>query len=106
MRINDVIERLDRLLENGDIKDYAYHHFVSAPTLPYIAYLEYDSSSVMADNQTIYMDHGIRLELYTEKKDIQLEQKLEQEFKNLPIIKEASIWLETENTYMTVYSVF
>lgn len=106
MNLKEIKQELDKLVTDEVITDFAYHHFSSKPTLPFAVYLEYDSDAFFGDNRTINLTYPIRLELYTDFKDEDLEERILKAFKKEPIKKEASIWLERENCYLTIFDIY
>ena len=83
---------------------YAYHHFVAdetnpLPTPPFIIYY--------ADNKNYCNFNHFVIDLVTEKKDIELESKLEALFfnANIPFDKEGDDYIENERIYQVRYSV-
>ena len=60
----------------GDIP-VAYSHFNDSVKPPFITYLVTDSENFIADNQIYKRIDNINIELYTNKKDLEAEKKLE-----------------------------
>ena len=60
----------------------AYHHFEegSRPRPPYLVYLVTDSDNHGADNWTYHKQNNLQVELYTTKKDLATEQRVESLF--------------------------
>lgn len=91
---------------------YAYHHFVAdetnpLPTPPFIIYYADNNDSFFADNKNYCNFNHFVIELVTEKKDIELESKLEVLFfnANIPFDKEGDDYIENERIYQVRYSV-
>lgn len=57
--------------------DVAYDHFEKAPSLPFIVYVDEGKESFIADSKIYTKKRNIRIELYTETKDLATEEKLE-----------------------------
>lgn len=58
----------------------SYYHFKDTPTIPFIAYIDTGKNTFVADGRVYTKSRNIRIELYTEKKDFNLEDKLESFF--------------------------
>lgn len=82
----------------------AYLQFSKPQKLPFIAYLEARTEIQGADNYNLYRRTRIRIELYSEKKNPELERKIESLFRTVEITKDGDIYLENENMFMTVFS--
>lgn len=80
----------------------AYSSFSSPPTIPFIAYMcdneEIDGSDF--SNDIVTRDY--RVELYTNKKDLQAEQKLEQVL-NFVHFSKTETKIETEKLFQIAY---
>lgn len=89
----------------------AYSHFVDtelspAPRPPFITYLVLDSSNFHADNRTYTKINNVNIELYTEKKDLGVESKIEEILDNNDIPYETSeTWIEAEKLFQKVYEI-
>ena len=57
----------------------AYHHFEEgrSPAPPFIVYLVKDSENVGADNWSYHKTLNLQVELYTLKKDLEIETKMD-----------------------------
>lgn len=82
----------------------AYLQFSKPQKLPFIAYLEAGTEIQGADNYNLYRRTEIRIELYSEKKNPDLERKIENLFRNVEIEKDGDTYLENENMFLTVFS--
>lgn len=86
-----------------------YSHFIVAennPMLspPYIAYIFTYSSNMYADNKVYQKVNNIQIELYTTKKDLQAELRLEQLLDANEITYETSeVFIESEGLYQKIY---
>ncbi len=69
------LELLKSILSSLNIP-IAYNHFNKETKLPYLLYLEDSSNNTFADNKVFYENCNYTLELYTEKKNITLENQL------------------------------
>lgn len=89
----------------------AYSEFVDtlenpAPSPPYITYQSTSDSDFKADNQN-YVDIGnYQVELYTKKKDLVTEKKVQDLFKSLRIpYARAESKIESEGLFQVVYLI-
>lgn len=82
----------------------AYLQFSKPQKLPFIAYLEAGTEIQGADNYNLYRRTTIRIELYSENKNPELERKIENLFRTVEITKDGDIYLNEENMFMTVFS--
>jgi hypothetical protein len=84
----------------------AYSHFNNPPNPPYIVYLEAYSSNFMADDKVYKKIRNIQIELYTTKKDLNAEQKLENALDQHDIAYEKTeTWIDSEKLYQILYEV-
>ncbi len=87
---------------------YAYYQFeqntVQAP--PFLAFFFGRSDDFQADNRNFQPIRELNIELYTERKDFGLEEKLESRFSELelPYDKEET-YLDKERMHMTLYTM-
>ena len=86
-----------------------YSHFTVTennpiPAPPYIAYLFTYSSNMYADNKVYQKVNNIQIELYTSKKDLEAEARLEAILDENEIIYESSeTFIESEGLYQKIY---
>jgi len=79
----------------------AYSHFNgSPPSIPFITYLETDSTNFHADNRTYKQIKGIQVELYTNKKDLTAEATVE------ALLDQHDLPYETIETYIDQEQLF
>ena len=84
----------------------AYGEFEEAVEAPFITYQFTNSSDIMADNQNYIDVDNYQIELYTEKKDIQMEQKLEILLKtNNLVYSKLETWLNDEKLRQIIYQI-
>lgn len=84
----------------------AYSHFTTPPIPPYLCYLVAYSSNFIADNQVYQKIENVQIELYTTKKDLAAEVKLEQVLDDNEIpYQPTETWLETEQLFQRIYEV-
>lgn len=89
----------------------AYSHFTAtennpAPTPPYITYLVAYSSNMFADDKVYKKIDNLQIELYTTKKDLVAEKKLEDllDLNEIPY-ESTEIWIESEKLFQKIYEV-
>ena len=89
----------------------AYSHFTATtnnplPTPPYIIYLSAYSSNLKADNKVYAKVDNLQIELYTVKKDLIAEKKLEDLLDTNEIAYESTeIWIDSEKLFQKIYEV-
>lgn len=84
----------------------AYHHFNTAPVPPYIVYLRAFDSNISSDTKVHGKFKNYQVELYTTKKDLVAEQKLEAIFNEIDTEYETSeTYIESEELYQVVYQI-
>lgn len=97
---------LQQLKEILDQTGYpvAYNHFSSEPTVPFIVYRLPTSDNFFADGAVYHDVDNIEIELYTDKKDLTAEKKLEDLLKTneLPFQYYES-WIESEKLLQKLY---
>lgn len=82
----------------------AYSHFKEPPVLPYIAYLVSDSPNFTADDKVYQKIDNVQIELYSSKKDLQAEAKLEQVLLDNEIPWESTeTFIESEQLFQKTY---
>ncbi|MGM0807530.1 MAG: hypothetical protein ACQET8_22755 [Bacillota bacterium] len=84
----------------------AYSHFANTPTIPFITYLEAYSSNSFADNKTFHKVKNVQIELYTNKKDLAVESKLESILDSNSVPYDSTeTFIESENLFQKIYEV-
>lgn len=86
---------------------FAYDHFAEgeSPEPPFICYLLPQSDHFSADGKVYYKISGVHIELYTDIKDLSVEQKVEAVLDTHGIFYEKSeIWIESERLYEVLYT--
>ncbi|MBY7121775.1 MULTISPECIES: hypothetical protein [Bacillus] len=87
----------------------AYSHFIatpgkSVPAPPYICFLVDGSDNLMADNKVYHKINDLNIELYTTKKDLIAESKLEQVLEDHEIPYDSyGTFIESEKLYQKIY---
>lgn len=83
-----------------------YSHFSSPPSVPYITYLIAYTSNVFADDQVYKKIDNAQIELYTNKKDLASEKKLEDVLDANGIPYETTeTFIESEQLFQRIYEV-
>lgn len=86
---------------------FAYDHFAEgeSPAPPFICYLLPGSNNFSADGTVYLKISEVRIELYTDKKDLQLEYKIEAVLeKHGFFFEKMETWIESERLYEVVYN--
>lgn len=99
------MEELLQVLEKIGLP-FAYHHFAEgeSPEPPFVIYLLPGSNNFAADGKVYYKIHEVHLELYTDLKDLELEQKVEDALDEHGIFyNKTETWIESERLYEVLY---
>ncbi|WP_078434232.1 hypothetical protein [Metabacillus halosaccharovorans] len=89
----------------------AYSHFKvtennPAPDPPFITYLEFDSDNFHADNKTYKQVKNVNVELYTVKKDLAAEKKIEDIFDANDIPYESDeTYIKDQDLFQKIYQI-
>ncbi len=86
---------------------YAYDHFAEgeSPEPPFVCYLLPGSDHFCADGRVYFKINEVRVELYTDYKDLGLEKRLEDVLDAHGIFYGRSeTWIESEKLYEVLYS--
>ncbi len=100
------MDDLIRLLEETGIP-FAYDHFVEgeSPDPPFICYLLPQSDNFSADGKVYLKVSSVNIELYTDSKDLAVEQTLEAVLDTHGIFYDKTeVWIESEKLYEVLYS--
>ena len=95
-----------RLLEETGVP-FAYDHFAEgeSPDPPFICYLLPQSDNFSADGKVYLKVNSVNIELYTDSKDLPVEQKLEAVMDAYSIFYDKTeVWIESEKLYEVLYS--
>lgn len=77
-----------------------------APNLPYIIYYNPSEQHENADNATLHISKDVIIEVYSEFKDLSLEEKLKELFnKNKLTYTFQETYLKDERMYMVAYQI-
>lgn len=100
------MEVLLQILNETQIS-FAYHHFVEgeSPEPPFICYLLPGSNNFSADGKVYYKINEVHIELYTDLKDLAVEQQLEDVLDEHGIFyNKSETWIESEKLYEVLYT--
>lgn len=85
---------------------FAYDHFAEgeSPDPPFICYLLPGSDNFAADGRVYYKINEVRIELYTDSKDLAVEQKLEDVLDVHEVFyNKSETWIDSEKLYEVLY---
>lgn len=100
------IENLVEMLQNTGIP-FAYDHFAEgeSPEPPFICYLLPGSNNFAADGKVYFRINQVRIELYTDSKDLSVERKVEMVLDESGIFyNKSEVWIQSEKLYEVLYS--
>lgn len=100
------MEELLQILSETQIP-FAYHHFAEgeSPEPPFICYLLPGSNNFSADGKVYYKINEVHIELYTDLKDLAVEQQLETVLDEHGIFyNKSETWIESEKLYEVLYT--
>ena len=100
------MEKLLQILSETQIP-FAYHHFAEgeSPEPPFICYLLPGSNNFSADGKVYYKINEVHIELYTDLKDLAVEQLLEDVLDEHGIFyNKSETWIESEKLYEVLYT--
>lgn len=87
---------------------YAYDHFVEgeSPDPPFLAFLYPGSNHFAADGKVYFKVNRLNIELYTDKKDVELEETVEAVLDRHGIFYvKSEVRIESENLYEVLYQM-
>lgn len=87
---------------------YAYHHFVEgeSPDPPFIVFLYPGSDNFSADGKVYFKVNRLNIELYTDLKNVELEERVEAVLDEHGFFYDKSeVWIESENLYEVLYQM-
>ncbi|RHV09814.1 hypothetical protein DXB77_11565 [Clostridium sp. OM05-9] len=99
------MDALVKIIEEMGIP-FAYDHFAEgeSPDPPFLCYLLPGSDNFAADGKVYYKMSEVRIELYTDFKDVSLEEKVTAVLDNHGIFYEQSeVWIEEEKLYEVAF---
>ena len=100
------LEELPAIISEMEIV-FAYDHFAEgeAPNPPFICYLLPGSDNFAADGKAYYKINEVRIELYTDKKEPDVEEQVEAVLDEHGIFyNKTEVWIESEKLYEVLYS--
>lgn len=100
------MEELLQILNETQIP-FAYHHFAEgeSPEPSFICYLLPGSNNFSADGKVYYKINKVHIELYTDLKDLAVEQQLEDVLDEHGIFyNKSETWIESEKLYEVLYT--
>lgn len=103
MTYQDVLGMLD---ETG--LPSAYHHFAEgeSPDPPFLVFLFPESDNFGADNRVYQKIDVLNIELYTDRKDPEIEADVEAVLSNHDLFyNKSEVWIESEKMYEVLYQV-
>ncbi len=100
------MEELLQMLQEMQIP-FAYHHFAEGEAVnpPFICYLLPGSNNFSADGKVYFKINEVRIELYTDLKDLAVEQQVEDILDKYEIFyNKSETWIEGERLYEVLYT--
>ena len=86
---------------------YAYDHFAEgeSPSPPFLCFLCPRSNNFSADGGVYFKANEVNIELYTDRKDPELEQRIETVLDEHGVFyNKTEVWIESERLYEVLYS--
>jgi hypothetical protein len=86
---------------------FAYDHFAEgeSPKQPFICYLLPGSDNFAADGRVYFKINEVRIEVYTDRKDLAVESKVEAVLNDRGIFyNKSEVWIGSEKLYEVLYS--
>ena len=87
---------------------YAYDHFAEgeSPEPPFVVYLYTNSDNFAADGKVYFKKDRLHVELYTDSKDISLEQQIEDVLDAHGLFyNKSEVWIQSERLYEVLYQM-
>ena len=100
------MEELVQIIQEMNIP-FAYDHFAEgeSPDPPFICYLIPGSNNFAADGKVYFRINQVRIELYTDSKDLAVERKAETVLDESGIFyNKSEVWIQSEKLYEVLYS--
>ena len=101
------MEELVQMLQEIGLP-FAYDHFAEgeSPKPPFICYLLPGSNNFAADGKVYYHINEVRIELYTDKKDLSVENKVTAVLDEHGIFYNRSeVWIASEKLYEVIFQM-
>ena len=86
----------------------AYHHFAEGdcPRPPFVIFLYPKANNFSADGVAYFKVNRLNIELYTDLKDVELEQRVEAVLDSHGIFyAKSEVWIEKERLYEVLYEM-
>ena len=99
------MKKLIQLLMALDLP-FAYDHFAEgeSPKPPFICYLLPGSDNFAADGKVYFKRNEVRIEVYTDRKDLVLESKIEAVLDEYGVFySKSETWINSEKLYEVMY---
>ena len=100
-------ETVTQMIEEMELP-FAYHHFAEgeAPSLPYLIYLYPESIEFSADGKVYAKGTVLRLELYSEIRDLDLERRIEAVLGSYEMFyHKQELYIDSERLYEVMYEM-
>lgn len=100
-------ENVTKMLEEMKLP-FAYHHFAEgeSPDPPFLVYLYPGADNFAADGVTYFKVNKLHIELYTDYKDVDLEEKVEAVLIGHGLFYDKSeVWISSEKLYEVLYQM-
>ena len=100
------MEELLQMLEEMGLP-FAYNHFAEgeSPEPPFVCYLLPGSNNFSADGKVYYKINEVHIELYTDWKDLEVEQGVEAVLDEHGVFyNKSEVWIESEKLYEVLYT--
>ena len=100
------MDKIINMLEEIGIP-FAYSHFAEgeSPEPPFMCYLLPTSDNFSADGRVYHKLSSVHFEVYTDKKDRALENRVEDVLdKNNIFYNKSEVWINSEKLYEVIYS--
>lgn len=100
------MEELVAIIQKMNIP-FAYDHFAEgeSPEPPFICYLLPSSDNFAADGRVYYKMNEVRIEVYTDSKDLSVEKSVENVLDEACIFyNKSEVWIQSEKLYEVLYS--
>ena len=100
------MEELVSIIQEMNIP-FAYDHFAEgeSPEPPFICYLLPGSDNFAADGRVYYKMNEVRIEVYTDSKDLSVEKSVEDVLDEAGIFyNKSEVWIQSEKLYEVLYS--
>lgn len=108
MTLAELKTALEGVNDNAFRDKVAYRAFPinAAPELPFICYKETDTSNFLADSKVYYKIQGVDIELYSDEKDVDSENAIEEMLnENLLVWDKSEYYIDSEDMLQVVYEI-